>query len=337
MRRHVLSLLLLSGLVTMLEAQARQVAITIDDLPAVAVGDHAEVELLTTTMLAALEAHGVTAVGFVNAGKVEADSAWRTARLEVLRRWLAAGHALGNHGAYHLSANDAPLPAFLADLAAGDAVPRALSLEAGRPYQWYRLPYLHSGTTDTARAAIDSALTAHALRVAPVSLDPKDWLFAAAWRGALRQQDTTSMRRVERAFLAYTDAIVAYHERLAEQVAGRRVAHVLLLHANPMTAAVLEQLLTQLHARRYAIVPLDAALRDEVYARPDRYRGTVGLAWLERLAIYQRGVRIDDVPEPPSWVQALARDADAPHGSGSSAADHRSGPLALPLPLATLP
>lgn len=294
-----------------LASQERRIAVTIDDLPAVSVADTAEVTFITTMLLEALEAHGVTAVGFVNAGKLGDDPPLRGIRIDVLRRWLAADHALGNHTAFHLSPNDVPLTASLADITVGDSVPRALSAEVGRSYRWFRQPYLHGGTTDSVRTSIDSVLSALKLRTSPVTIDPKDWLFAAAWRNAAATGNASGTKGVETAFLDYAEAVLAYHERLAKTVTGGAIPHVLLLHANPMTAVVLDRLLARIHKRRYAFVPLDEAMQDPVYARPDQYRGAVGLAWLQRQAMYQRDVRIDDNPLPPAWIEALAGVSDA--------------------------
>lgn len=298
--------LLFCGVLGPLAAQDRRIAITIDDLPAVAMADSAEVEWLTTTLLGALDAHAVVATGFVNSGKLAGDSATRVARTALLARWLAAGHRLGNHGAFHLSAADAPLEAVRQDIIAGDSVPRALAAAAMAPYGWYRFPFLQDGTSDSARAAIHAVLDSLQLRDAPVTVDTRDWLFAAAWRQAAQQGDTATMQQVTQAFLRFVRESLRYHERLAKKVTGSDVAQVLLLHANPMTAQVLDAVLTEIHAARYAIVPLDDALADPVYARPDRYRGTVGLAWLQRQAIFLRGVRINDGPVPPAWVVSLA-------------------------------
>lgn len=306
---RLLLLTLLVGVAVPLSAQDRRIAVTIDDLPAVAMADSAEVEWLTATLLESLEAHGVVATAFVNSGKLAGDSATRVVRTALLRRWLAAGHRLGNHGAYHLSAADAPLDAVRQDIVAGDSIPRALAAEASSPYRWYRFPFLQDGTSDSAHAVIHALLDSLQLQDAPVTVDSRDWLFAAAWRQAAHEGDSLTMRQVEQAFIRYVHASLRYHERLARKVAGGGVAHVLLLHANPMTARTLDAVLTAIHAARYAIVPLDDALTDPIFARPDRYRGTVGLAWLQRQAIFLRGVRINDAPLPPAWVAALAAHA----------------------------
>jgi peptidoglycan/xylan/chitin deacetylase (PgdA/CDA1 family) len=284
-----------------------RLAITVDDLPAVAVRDSAEVATLTRAMLDAFEAHAVTATGFVNAGKVD-DGPQRQARIAVLRAWLTAGHELGNHGAFHLSANDAPLDLFLHDVVLGDSLPRALSAEAGRPYRFHRLPFLHSGTSDTARATVDSALASLGLRAAPVSVDARDSEFNAAWVAARAAGDSATLARLPDAFLDFVDATLVHHDGLAARLGRKRMTHVLLLHATPFTAHVLDALLTRLHARPTVFVPLHEAVADPVYAAPDRYRGRVGLAWLQRLAIHRQGVRIDDTPEPPAWVRAAGTD-----------------------------
>lgn len=285
----------------------RRLAVTVDDLPAVAVADSAELATLTRAMLDAFEGHAVIATGFVNAGKV-VDGPQRAARLALLRDWLAAGHELGNHGAFHLSANDAPMTLFLHDLVLGDSLPRALSAEAGRPYRFHRLPYLHSGASDGARATVDSALASLGLRAAPVTVDSRDWEFNAAWLAARAAGDSVTLARLPDAFLDFVDRTLDYHEGLAARLRRKPVAHVLLLHATPFTAQMLDALLTRIHAHPTIFLPLHEAVADPVYAEPDRYRGRVGLAWLQRLAIYRQGVRIDDTPEPPAWVRNAGAD-----------------------------
>lgn len=308
---RLLPLLLLLIAAVPLRAQDRRIAVTIDDLPAASMADSGEVAWVTGALLDALEAHAVVATGFVNSGKLAGDSATQADRTALLRRWLAAGHRLGNHGAYHLSAADAPLEAMRQDIIAGDSIPRALAAEAASPYGWFRFPFLQDGPTDSVHAVLHALLDSLQLRDAPVTVDSRDWLFAAAWRQAADAGDSATMRQVEAAFRTFVRAALRYHERLARKVTGGPVAHVLLLHANPMTARTLDAVLTDLHAARWAIIPLDTALADPVYARPDRYRGRVGLGWLQRQAIFQRGVRIDDVPVPPAWVAALAAAAPA--------------------------
>ena len=78
----------------------RPLLISVDDLP-VAGGDlhtdPGERARITDGLLAALAKHHVHAVGLVIWGNVKSDG-----DRAILRRWLAAGHELGNHSASHL-------------------------------------------------------------------------------------------------------------------------------------------------------------------------------------------------------------------------------------------
>src|ERR1700750_2181540 len=109
--RLLLSLCSLWLLGTSLAAQSqpkldRQVAITIDDLPAGAAGFMTadEITSMTTKLLTTLRDQKVPAVGFVNEKKLyktgEVD-----ARIGALRLWVDYGFELGNHTYSHASLN----------------------------------------------------------------------------------------------------------------------------------------------------------------------------------------------------------------------------------------
>src|SRR5271163_951994 len=88
----------------------RQVAITIDDLPA-GMADRlpaAEIMAMTTKLLTTLRDQKIPVVGFVNERKLykpgEVDE-----RIKVLQMWLDYGFELGNHTFNHASLNQAAL------------------------------------------------------------------------------------------------------------------------------------------------------------------------------------------------------------------------------------
>src|SRR5882724_10925864 len=97
----------------------RPLLISVDDLPVAGGGLHTdpgERELITRGLLGALAQHHVPAVGLVIWGNV------RTGADRVLmRRWLAAGHELGNHSASHLDFTKTSADAYIADVEAGRA------------------------------------------------------------------------------------------------------------------------------------------------------------------------------------------------------------------------
>jgi hypothetical protein len=73
-------------------------------------------------------------------------------------------------------------------------------------------------------------------------------------------------------------------EKLANDVMGRPIKHILLLHANRLNAAFLDDLLTEIAAYGYKFISLKEALSDPVYSIKDTYVGPKGLSILERIA-----------------------------------------------------
>src|SRR6478609_1812368 len=91
----------------------RQVAVTIDDLPA-GMADRlpaADITALTTKLLGTLRDQKIPAVGFVNEKKLykpgEVDE-----RIKALQLWVDGGFELGNHTFSHASLNQVGLKAW---------------------------------------------------------------------------------------------------------------------------------------------------------------------------------------------------------------------------------
>src|SRR3974390_349015 len=131
-RRRLLSCLFLFvvGCPSAATAQSpppREIAITIDDLPAGNANSMtgAEIDEMTAKLLGTLREQKVPAVGFVNERKLykpgESD-----ARIKALSMWLDAGFELGNHTFAHTSLNNVPLQFWEDDVIRGESVTRVL-------------------------------------------------------------------------------------------------------------------------------------------------------------------------------------------------------------------
>ena len=291
------------------------VAVTFDDLPfaSVPTQDNAYLGQMTDRLLQQLQADRVPAVGFVNEAKLSCAGAPDPARVELLRRWVAAGFELGNHTYSHASLNRLPLDAFMADLVRGEAVTRPLMQSAGRGLRWFRPPFLHLGTSPEVRGAFQDLLAAHGYRVAPVSVNSSEWVFAAAYSRAQAQGDHDAARRIGDAYLPYMRAVFAWAEQLSLDLFGRPIPHVLLLHANALNADHFGALAAMLKQRGYRFVTLDDALGDSAYATPLGFSGLEGESCLECWA-RQAGLRPAQPPPVPDFVR------------------HRAGPAALECP-----
>jgi peptidoglycan/xylan/chitin deacetylase (PgdA/CDA1 family) len=287
---------------------ARQVAVTFDDLPALAQGDRsvATYVRITDGLLRNIVEHRVAAIGFVNEDKLLTEGRVDERRVAQLRRWVDAGLELGNHAYSHPDFHRTPVEAYIADVARGDSVTRLVLAEAGGRPRFFRHPFLHTGRTLDDRRRFETFLAERGYRVAPVTIDNYDYLFAAAYD---RAPADSVRRRVADEYLRYMEAVTEYYERQSVALFGREIAQVLLLHANHLNADHFGRLAGMYERRGYVFVPLERALADPAYASEDTYTGPAGITWIHRWALTQGRPTASFAGEPtvPGWIDALSR------------------------------
>ena len=191
-----------------------------------------------------------------------------------------------------------------------EAVTGKLLQQKGLRLRYFRHPYLHTGRDLATQQAVERFLTERGYRVAPVTVDNEDYLFAAAYSKATERGDERERQRLGAAYIRYTEQAVEYSERLSSTLFGRGIKQVVLLHANALNAAYFDELARMMKKRGYAFISLDEALRDEAYDSADTYTGAESLNWLARWAV-TKGVKntenaLDDCPEVPEFVVKAA-------------------------------
>jgi peptidoglycan/xylan/chitin deacetylase (PgdA/CDA1 family) len=296
-------------------APARRVAVTFDDLPVVSraftsAGDH---ERITRAIVAAIRAHHIPAIGFVNEGKMYRNGVADSGEIALLRQWGRAGLELGNHTYSHLDLHLVPVADYLTDVARGDSLTRLVLAESGRRPRYFRHPFLHTGRSLEARAQVDSLLARRGYRVAPVTIDNGDYLFAAAYDAALGSRDSVEGRRIGRAYVDYMERVIAFYEGQSAQIVGREIPQVLLVHASLLNADYFGALATRMEQRGYAFATLDEVLADSAYRSADTYVGPAGITWLHRWALTRGmpGRTFAGEPEVPADIAAAAERAGA--------------------------
>jgi len=255
---------------------------------------------VTRKILGALWRAGAPAIGFVNASR-GCGAPFADLRDPVLEAWLDAGHDLGNHTWSHPDLVRIPLSTYLEDVGRGAAPVDSLLRLRGRRLVWFRHPYLHAGDTPAKKAGLESHLEQKGWRVAPVTVDNQEWVYAYVYHRGLERGDSALARRVSAAYLDHVDDAFAYFEARSREVLGREIPQVLLLHANRLNADLLDDLLARLRARGYRFVGLEEALGDSAYAIADPYLGRGGPSWIERWAVGEGGEARQGPREHP-WV-----------------------------------
>jgi peptidoglycan/xylan/chitin deacetylase (PgdA/CDA1 family) len=280
--------------------------LTVDDLPVISTRHDTVTQWSTTRgILYALHAVDAPAIGFVNEDKLGAGAA-RDARTRMLRAWLDAGHDLGNHSYSHPDLNTTPIADYTAAIVQGEEVTTELR---GSPPNYFRHPFLHAGNDSAKKAGLERFLADRGYRVAPVTIDNGDWIFARAYDLALDAADSVLARRIADAYGTYMDTVFGFYEAQSRAIVGHEIPQVLLLHANRINADRLDELLAMMRRRGYRFITLDEALRDTAYDRADAYVGPAGITWLHRWAITDGVDRsiFRGEPEVPAFVDEAAR------------------------------
>src|SRR5271166_5665585 len=280
----------------------RQVAITIDDLPA-GMADRlpaADITAMTTKLLGTLHDQKIPVVGFVNEKKLykpgEVDE-----RIKALQMWLDAGFELGNHTFSHASLNQVGLKAWEDDVIQGKSVTRMLLAEHKMKLRYFRHPYLDTGRDLLTRRQADAFLVERGYRIAPITLDGWDWMFAGVYEDAKKRNDSALQQQLVKDYLAHHDASFAYSEQLSASIVGYEPKQILLLHASNLEADHIGELLDVLRKRGYRFITLEDALGDPAYSLPDTYVGEEGTGWIDHRAISQ-GKILQGAPAFPQWV-----------------------------------
>jgi len=280
----------------------RSVAITIDDLPAGAANSlpAATITEMTTKLLGTLRDQKIPVVGFVNEKKLykpgEVDE-----RIKALRMWLDYGFELGNHTFSHASLNRVGLQAWEDEVVQGESVTRLLLDEHKMKLRYFRHPYLDTGRDLETRRHAEAFLVARGYRIAPVTLDAWDWMYAGVYDNAKKRGDSALQEELAKSYLSYSDEVFAYSEKLSKQIVGYEPKQILLLHANQLEADHIGELLDVMRKRGYRFVTLEEALGDQAYSLPDTYVGEEGTGWLDHWAIAQ-GKPPQGAPVFPQWV-----------------------------------
>jgi peptidoglycan/xylan/chitin deacetylase (PgdA/CDA1 family) len=293
----------------------RRITVTIDDLPWQRMATTSADALRTrhAALLAQLRMGKVPVVGFVNEDKLEVDGVVQAERLAMLEAWLDAGYLLGNHTYGHVDLHAVGIPAFKDAILRGERVLRPMLAKRGQTPQWFRHPYLRAGRTTEDKAAITTFLAAHGYRVAPVTVDNGEWVWAFAYARVLDTQADTPERAavLERLRLGYVPYMLNkldYYEQQSQALLGYPLPQILLLHANELNAEAYAELIAGIRRRGYRFITLDAAMHDSAYAREDGYHGRYGPSWLHRWAMAEKKPKDFYSGEPvvPQWVLDLA-------------------------------
>jgi peptidoglycan/xylan/chitin deacetylase (PgdA/CDA1 family) len=191
------------------------------------------------------------------------NGADRPEGLALLKRLADEGHLIANHTVTHpdFNAEATTLESFEQDVLGCDAVIR---LQPGYR-KLLRFPFLREGATGAKRDGVRRFLAEQGYHIGYVSIDTSDWVVDQRLRQALEADPAADLKPWRELHLGGLWDNAEAYERLARQLYGREVKHVLLLHHNLVNALFLGDVIEMFRARGWTIVPPDEAFADAVY------------------------------------------------------------------------
>ena len=299
--------LILAMVFTAGQGLAQRMCITVDDLPTVHYGLNNELEI-TEGILKSLNTWNVPAIGYVNEGKLYVEGSLDSSRVELLERWLQQEMELGNHTYSHLNYHKATLEEFTDDVIKGELIIKALADKYDKQVRYFRHPYLRSGANKATSDSLKIWLSEHDYEAAPVTIDNEEYLFAKAYAVALRKENGELAEKVGNAYLNYMRDQVEYYEQASNELLGRNMDHILLIHANYLNAMYLDKLLAMLKEKGYSFISQSEALKDSAYQMEVTRFDDWGISWIHRWALSQgmKGDFFKGEAVVPDFVRQLA-------------------------------
>jgi peptidoglycan/xylan/chitin deacetylase (PgdA/CDA1 family) len=279
-----------------LSAQAQSVAFTFDDGPSLAQTPRLSPQQRNQAMLDALARHRVQAALFVTAG----NGADRPEGYALAKAWGQAGHAVGNHTMTHPDLHSAKLSVeqYQQEILDCDSIISSLP-----GYQkWFRYTFLREGNTPEKRDGMRAFLKERGYRNAYVSLDTSDWRLDEKLREVLGKNPQADVAPIRQAYLAHVRQRALAYRALSQQLQGRDIPQIILMHHNLINALWLDDVIAQFEEMGWSITTPSAAFADPVYQLVPE-RAAPGQSLLLSLA------RSKGVGKFPGW-ERLVDDGD---------------------------
>jgi len=138
-------------------------------------------------------------------------------------------------------------------------------------------------------------------------VDYKDYSFAGVYGRLLRAGYAETAAKVKKAYLDQIDPGFEYAEKASQELFGREIPQILLIHCNELNSVTLRDSIARMRNRGYSFVTLDEATKDAVHQRPDTFTGPGG-SWLSRSAkAMGKQITVGSEPRMPQWITDLPR------------------------------
>lgn len=291
--------------------QKKQVCFTYDDLPLVNYGitDSTYQKQVMDKLIVSLITNHIPAIGFVNEKKMlDKRGNIIPVQLQILSNWAEAGFELGNHTFSHLDYNEVRFSEFCQDIIKGERLSKKLLVQYDKKVSYFRHPFLHEGNSKSRADSLNRFIEDFGYKVAPVTIDNEDYLFAVAYKRAKEKNNAFLVHKIGKDYIEYMENKLKYYERQSMTLFERDISQILLLHANELNADFSNSLAEMYRNNGYEFVSMDEALKDEAYKSKIAYYSNYGISWLDKwmLTRFKKGGFFKDEPTTPEYIVELS-------------------------------
>ncbi len=228
-----------------------------------------------------------------------ADQAEGAARLKA---YADAGFLLANHTHTHPGLSRTEVEDYLAGIDEASAI--LSGFEGNTPF--FRFPFLDEGRTAEKRDTVRAGLEARGLRQGYVTVDNYDWYMNALAAEAIKKGHPLDLEVLEDAYVENLVSNVEFYDQIAVATLGRSPAHVLLLHENDLAALFVGDLVNELRAKGWQIVPAEEAYADPIAAElPDTlFNGQGRVAAIAHVTRRYKPAELIAPNEDEDWLRA---------------------------------
>jgi peptidoglycan/xylan/chitin deacetylase (PgdA/CDA1 family) len=236
------------------------IAVTVDDIPEHSGMAPGETRLdISQRLVAALEAEGVPAYGFVNGSPAQSNAD----DMGALEYWAAA-FPVGNHTWTHPNLNAVTAKAYSDEIALGE--PLLGRVSAGRDWHWFRYPFQAEGDDPAKGLEVRRFLASRGYRIAAVTMGFDDWKYNDAYARCAAKEDQAAIAKLEQDWLDQVRYDAQEPRTVAKAVYGGDIPYVLDVHIGSFTARMFPRTLALYREMGFRFVSLPEAQNHPAYA-----------------------------------------------------------------------
>lgn len=243
------SILMLFIFSSMSVEAAGKIAITIDDLPCVGPRTRSPAKNIEM-MVESFKRHKVVPTGFVCGDRGNYDA---------VKVWHDAGFSLGNHTFSHPHLSKMKTEDYIQNIEKNEQVYfEKLGVKIAGTY--FRYPFLDHGNSQEKVDAMEAFFKRTGYKIAHVSLDTADYLFATEVAKAADKNE------IQKMYLEHLSQCAQHFASVSSDLFKREIPLIMLLHANELNAEMMDDILKMFQNKGWEFISLDEAMKDSVYS-----------------------------------------------------------------------